>query len=242
MSGRVKQKSTTLYCFSPPVMIATFAIEVALAIYALVRYKMTPILRLGVALLICLAVFQLAEYNVCEGAWGVNSLEWARIGYVAISLLPPLGMHLSTRIAGRKPGFLVALAYGSGVLFALFFLFVGQGLQSQQCLGNYVIFTIAPGALVPYTIYYYGWLAVSTVYSFVMSRRLKEIKQAHALMWLAAGYMAFVIPTTAANLIDPSTRAGIPSIMCGFAVLLAVVLAFRVLPLTQLPQSKLKDN
>ena len=232
----MKQKNTTLYCFSPPVMIATFFTEIALMVYTFVRYKLTPLTRPASALLVCLAIFQLAEYNVCEGAWGVNSLQWARIGYVAITLLPPIGIHLATRIAGKRPGFLVSLAYGSGALFALFFLVVGQGMQSEQCFGNYVIFTIAPGALVPYTLYYYGWLAVTTVYTFVMSLKLKEKLKAHALRWLAVGYLAFIIPTTAVNLIDPSTRAGIPSIMCGFAVLLALVLTFRVLPQSTGPQ------
>jgi hypothetical protein len=233
----MKNKQTTLYCFSPPVMIATFVIETALMIYTFVRYKLTPITRLAGVLLICLAIFQLAEYNVCEGSWGVNSLQWARIGYVAITLLPPIGIHLASRIAGQRAGFLTSLAYGSSVLFAVFFLVIGQGMQSEQCLGNYVIFTIAPGALVPYTLYYYGWLAITTVYSFVMSLQLKERLTAHALRWLAVGYLAFIIPTTAVNLIDPTTRAGIPSIMCGFAVLLALILSFRVLPQSTEAQS-----
>lgn len=214
-------------------MVATFLIEIALAIYTLFRYKLTPITRLATILLVCLAVFQLAEYNVCVGAFGVNSLQWARIGYVAITLLPPIGIHLATRIAGQRPGPLVGLAYGSGVMFAIFFLFIGQGMQSEQCLGNYVIFTIAPSALIPYTVYYYGWLAITTTYAMLMSLRLKTKHASQALIWLALGYLAFVVPTTAANLIDPSTRAGIPSIMCGFAVLLALILTFKTLPLSR---------
>ena len=63
-----KFRKPKLYCFSPPVMIATFVIEVSLAIYTLWRYKLNPVTRLTVALLVCLAIFQLAEYNVCEGA------------------------------------------------------------------------------------------------------------------------------------------------------------------------------
>ncbi|GEM_PF-4205541 len=42
--------------------------------------------------------------------------------------------------------------------------------------------------------------------------------------------LAFIVPTTAVNLINPATLAGIPSIMCGFAVLLAIILAGEVLP------------
>ena len=39
-----------------------------------------------------------------------------------------------------------------------------------------------------------------------------------------------MVPTTLVNIVDPSTIAGIPSIMCGFAVLMAIFLSGKVLP------------
>jgi hypothetical protein len=223
-------KSDKLYCFSPPVMLATFIIEIAFAVYTIARYKLTPISRLAVMILLGLAVFQLAEYNVCEGAWGVDSLTWARIGYVAITILPPLGIHLATRIAGEKQRLLLTGAYTAAAVFAFIFLFVGHGMQSQQCLGNYVIFTIAPWAVGAYALYYYGLLMVTVGYSFKAAANIKEANVRRALYALALGFLAFIVPTTAANLIDHSTIAGIPSIMCGFAVILAVILTTVVVP------------
>ncbi len=212
-------------------MIATCVIEVACAIYVAVRYKMTPISRLAMAILVGLAVFQLAEYNVCEGSWGVNSLTWARIGYVAITLLPPLGLHLATKIAGQKQRLLIICAYGTAAIFAYIFLFAGQGMTSQECLGNYVIFHIAHWAALPYVIYYYGWLLVSVGYAvFISTKKKIKAHKRQALVALTAGYLAFILPTTAANIVDPSTIAGIPSIMCGFAVILALILTGAVLP------------
>jgi hypothetical protein len=211
-------------------MLATIVIEVACAAYTFIRYKLTPQSRLAVALLVGLALFQLAEFNVCEGAWGVNSLTWARIGYVAITLLPPLGLHLATRIAKQKQTLLVVTAYLSAAVFACIFLFVGHGMQSQQCLGNYVIFTIAPWAVKPYALYYYGWLFVSVVYAWRVGKTMASAKKRKALYTLAIGYLAFIVPTTAANLLDHATLAGIPSIMCGFAVILAIVLTGIVIP------------
>lgn len=224
-------KTDRLYCFSPPIMIITFLLEIGFAFYVLFRYKLTAISRLAIATLVCLAVFQLAEFNVCEGAFGVDSLTWARIGYVAITLLPPLGIHLASTIAGRKDTLLVGFAYGIAAIFSYFFLFVGQGMTGQVCLGNYVIFDVAPWSIIPYTIYYYGWLVFTTGYAVREALRKKGAIRA-ALLSLAAGYVAFVLPTTAVNVIDPSTVAGIPSIMCGFAVILALVLTLKVVPLT----------
>src|SRR5687768_2570427 len=93
--GYMKKYTNKLFCFSPPVMIATFAIEIALAIYAVWRYKLNTISRLVVSLLVFLAIFQFAEYMLC-GGFGVDGFTWSRIGYVSITMLPPLGLHLAT--------------------------------------------------------------------------------------------------------------------------------------------------
>ena len=50
-----------------------------------------------------------------------------------------------------------------------------------------------------------------------------------ALFYLGIGYASFILPTTAVYWVDPTTISGIPSIMCGFAVLLAFCLIFGVI-------------
>lgn len=216
-----------LYCFSPPVMLATFIIEIALALYAIFRYKLDEVGRLVVLLLMLLAIFQLAEYNVCESGWIGH--EWAsRIGYAAITALPPLGIHLAYALAGRKKRPLLPPAYIIGGLFALFFLLVPGAFAGHDCLGNYVIFQTAPGLSWLYALYYYGWLVAGVALCWQLAKQVSKSKL--ALLGLAVGYLAFILPTTAVNIIDPSTVQGIPSIMCGFAVLLAILLAFWVLP------------
>jgi len=45
------------------------------------------------------------------------------------------------------------------------------------------------------------------------------------------GYLVFLVPTALAYSVSPATRRGIPSIMCGFAVLFALILTLYVLPL-----------
>lgn len=223
-------KPTQFHCFSPPVMILTFAIEIALAVYVTVRYKLNNITKLAVAILFFLAVFQLAEYNVCEGSFGIDSLSWSRLGFVAITMLPPLGLHLATRLARQKQTALLTAAYTGAGAFAAFFAFSGHGITSQACLGNYVIFKTAPDAIHWYTLHYYIWLIVAVGYALQVSRQVKTIKQSLALKSLAFGYLAFMVPTTLVNIINPATIVGIPSIMCGFAVMLALTIAGEVLP------------
>ncbi len=211
-------------------MLATFVIEVAIALWTIVRYKWSPVTRLVVAILVCLAVFQLAEYNVCTAAWGIDSLSWARVGYVAITLLPPLGIHLAYRLASAGTSKLMIGGYAAAAVFAAFFIVAEHGMQSYVCGGNYVIFHTMPILWPVYAFYYYGMLAAGTAYAFKSAAHTNNRHIAAALRWLAIGYTTFIVPTTFVNIIDPSTIAGIPSIMCGFAVILAVILGGGVLP------------
>ena len=95
-----ERNQTQLNCFSPPVMIATMVTEVALAVYTIWRYKMTPTVRLATVTLLALGGFQLSEYFVCTGSVG-HAIEWSRIGFAEITLLPPLGLHLMHSVAGK---------------------------------------------------------------------------------------------------------------------------------------------
>lgn len=211
-------------------MIATFAIEIGLAVYVTWRYKLNNITKLAVSILFFLAVFQLAEYNVCEGAFGLDGLSWSRLGFASITMLPPLGFHLATRIAGEKRRGLVVAAYVSAAAFVAFFTLSSFGITAQQCLGNYVIFKLYPQSSQLFGTYYYMWLTIGTVYCLYMARRTKRANIAAALRALAVGYILFIAPTALVVVLEPSTFSAIPSIMCGFAVMLAIVLAGEVLP------------
>lgn len=228
-------KTNNLHCFSPPVMIATFAIELILAVYVLWRYTLNETSRIIVALLLLLAVFQLAEYNVCEGSFGIDSLTWSRLGFMAISFLPALGLHLAMRIAGSSARREIIAGYVIAAGFALFFGLTTVGITASQCYGNYVIFEQAPGSVLFYTLYYYGWMIAGTVYAVMHAAEIRRKKPRHAkaLIALAIGYLTLLLPTTTVNLLDPVTLSGIPSIMCGFAVVLALILGLYIAPRTE---------
>ncbi|MEO5950377.1 MAG: hypothetical protein ABIQ04_02925 [Candidatus Saccharimonadales bacterium] len=223
-----KKYSGKLYCFSPPVMLATLILELSLALYTVWRYKLTTISRLVVCILISLAIFQGAEYMLCGGL-GLTGVEWARLGYMAITLLPPLGLHLCIVLAKKKAALLVAAAYVTAAAFIYYFVFVTHSMAGQVCRANYAVFDLHETASWVYGLYYYGWLLVSAALAYGWSDGHAHKKELRALV---LGYAVFIIPTTFFNIIDPTTIGGIPSIMCGFAVLLAIILVARILPLT----------
>lgn len=225
----IKNKnSTSFFCFSPPVMIATFAIEVALLLYTIIRYRMSPLTRIIAATLACLAVFQFAEFNVCEGAEGAHEL-YSRIGFIAITLLPPLGVHLIQMISKRGPKWLPWIAYASGLVYIVTFGFHDAAFQSHVCAGNYAVFQLMDNLGGLFFAYYYFWLLVAIAmclyYGVSGTQKVRE-----ALALQAFGLLSFVLPTGIVNATHPETIDAIPSVMCGFAVIYALVLVFGIAP------------
>ena len=63
------------------------------------------------------------------------------------------------------------------------------------------------------------------------SRKATE-KIRQALILQVVGFLSFLLPTGIVNTINPKTIEGLPSIMCGFAVIYAFILVFGIVPLT----------
>ena len=225
MSRRYQNK---LFCFSPPVMIATCVTELLLLVYTLWRYHLNQLTRIVAALLTLLAIFQLAEFQVCTGSSYLA--QWSHLGYVAITLLPPLGIHAICTIAGKKRSPVVYAAYATGAAFIAYFALSAGALNGHQCLGNYVIFQVNHSLTWLYAVYYFGWVLLGMFMSLYFSKHAKEERQRQALYYFTFGYVAFLLPTTTMNLLARSTVHAIPSILCGFAVLLALVVVLLVMP------------
>jgi hypothetical protein len=230
-----KDSGVQFNCFSPPVMLATLTIETVLAIYTVWRYKMTVLTRLAVTALAGLAVFQLSEYFVCTG-YGLHAEQWSRLGFVAITVLPPLGLHILHELAGKPRRRLVLSAYATMAGFMGVFLTYHAAFIGHQCTGNYVIFQIGPKLGGLYYMYYLGWLFTAITLGAHWANGLMDQKgktarkQLETVRALIVGYLVFLVPMALASIVSPSSRRGIPSIMCGFAVLFALILALYILP------------
>lgn len=211
-----------LYCFSPPVMLATFIVEVGLFLFVIVRYATGSIVgRLTALLLLCLALFQLAEFNTCTFS-GTDTHVWAKMGFVSITLLMPLGLQLAATLARKKVRVLITVAYVTSFAWIVAFLF-RPAFKSFSCGGNYSIFQLNAvyGGL--YFAYYYGFILATVIFAYVASLKAKKPEKL-SLQWIITGYAAFLVPTGVTILVKPETAVAIPSIMCGFAVIYALIL------------------
>jgi hypothetical protein len=165
---------------------------------------------------------------VCGGL-GVSAELWSRIGFVSITSLPPLGLHFAHVIAGKRDRTLPIVAYITGAVWIGIFAASEWAFSGHVCAGNYVIFQLRHDVSLFYSLYYYFWLMAAVWLSIIGARRAKP-KVRGTLIAFIAGYLVFLLPTTVINTIYPSSIEGIPSIMCGFAVLYALILTLIVLP------------
>lgn len=214
-------------------MLATFAIETCLALYVGMRYSSRVFRFLVCTLLLCLASFQLAEYRVCVGPSAL-ALGWAKVGLAGITLLPALGMHLIGTVTRKSP--LITVGYAIAAAYGALFLLDPAATGRPECMGNYVLVQIAPGWFsLLYEAYYFLFilLAMAEMASRLMQRDPPPgpgfSKKLIGLM--LAGYLSFTVPMAITGLMSPELRRATPSIMCGFALILAIVLAMYVAPL-----------
>lgn len=223
-----KQSGTTFYCFTPLVMILTCVIELALACYTVYRYKLTVTGRLIVKILLFLAVFQFCEYMI-SGNYGDPNI-WSRIGFVTITFLPALGLHLVDRIGKPHYPKLVILGYGLATIVSLYFVLATDSISSV-CRGNYIIFDMHEPYSLLNSVFYYGVIgAYLYLARHKMSRRGVTRSEKMGLASFSIGTLLFVIPTIIVAVLKPETQAGIPSIMCGFALIFAFITVLKVAP------------
>lgn len=219
----------TFYCFSPLIMIITFVIEILLAIYTFIKSRKAKSDVGIVVTLVFLAIFQLSEYQICEGS-ASELLFWSRVGLFAITFLPVIGYYLISRL--KKEAHLLKFSFFMAIAFAAFFALIPTSVQGVTCGGNYIIFDIQTSIHSLYGYYYFGflllgiWEASKGMRSDSSKRKIKK-----ALGWLIIGYLSFILPLTLVYIFIPITRAAVASIMCGFAVVFALILAFKIAPI-----------
>ena len=220
--------SKLFYCFSPLVMAITVILELLLMAYLLATRKMNQSLGLILFIIFFLAMFQMAEYGICEQL-GLDSTAWARLGFGAITLLPILGLHLVYSITNRHNPLLLSFGYLLSIAWIGYFIFGGI-LHQAVCGGNYVIFDVSEPQEGLYYVFYNSFLFIALVQAIrFMSDSSSQIK--NALKWLVIGYLSFIVPSIIVRLLSEQTGPGLPSILCGFAVMLAIILTVKVAPL-----------
>lgn len=223
MKSFSRYNTPTFYCFIPLVSLATFLIEMSFALYVWYRYKATTFSRLCIAVFLCLGVFQLSEFLICT----YYTPYWIKLGYVAITILPALGIHIIS-VVTKRHSVLMTASYGIAALLIFIILFVPSLELRAVCQTHFVeVFNSSWFAVMH--VGYYAFFVTAAMYTLWYSLQ-KHIGDTKEEKWMLIAYIAFVLPSLVLIYFKFISHLALPSVMCGFAVFLAIILALVVIP------------
>lgn len=226
--------STTFYCFTPMVTLATFLIEFVLAGYVIYKYKLDNFSRIVVVTLLLLGSFQLSEFIMCSGG---DMQLWSRIGTACITMLPVLTLHLITLLTDRSKLIYAGYASGLGIIASMFIFNIQM---NPECTGNFVI--LGFGNLFGWVFYFYYSVFVLAGLFLLSKSLLNQKSDKTIISWAFIAYLSLLVPTGLVYLFIAATRQGVPSIMCGFAITAALIVVFKLLPLLHPIRTAKKKN
>jgi hypothetical protein len=129
----------------------------------------------------------------------------------------------------------VPLGYVIAAGYALVFLILPASTAQAECCGNYVMMHINGGCIgLVYEVYYslFVLMAIMDLVLRLVGRgALSHAGYSKKLVSLTlVAFLSFTVPMAIVAIVSTQVRQATPSIMCGFAVFLALILALFVAP------------
>lgn len=215
--------------YSPLLAIITGFFEFAAAIFTFLSPGRKRILYPVGLLFLLLAGYQFSEVAVCANP---DNLLFSRIAFFDITWLPPLALWLAYQLSTKKNKWLKAISLGyftAGLFFAAWIIVDPHIVTKSVCqlvLARY----INPNPFdTAYGIFYQTGLAVLIfAAAAIMAYAKDDILRKH-MANLQVGVLGFVLPSLAVRILTSESEGILPSVMCHFALVLAVSMCFMVM-------------
>ena len=203
------------------VSLIFFIIELGFLIFIVFKNRRHPQFVWIVLLMVFLQVYQLMEFLMCVG---VDPNIIGRLGLVSITFLPPLGVLLASYVTNLKhwinwSGMLCGLG------LSIYYLIVPNAFSLQTCNPFYAVYTYPLGNL--YGMFYFGfigWAFTLIIIGWIVNGKKGRKELNKKATFVLIGYISFLLPMAITVVVDFSTSSAVPSIMCKYAILLAIAL------------------
>lgn len=224
--------------YSPILGVVTAAFEIIVAGWALNSLRRGPgerrIVWTTSAILVLLAGYQITEVAVCSNIAGAGFLP--RLAFIIVTWLPALGLLLIAQL--RRPRSWTSYTGAYGLLAAAagivaWIVIDGSFATVSVCNAVFARYTHVIPRFLVYAWFYWLGLIGMAVFSGYGAMACQDERRKRQLTLLCGGTLAFTIPSIAVSWVVPTTRGALPSILCHFALLLAICLA-RLLVLERL--------
>ena len=215
--------------YSPVLAIATASFEVLVAGWAhraRPRSASRSVLWTTSAILLLLAGYQLAEVAICADVAAAGFLP--RLAFVIVTPLPSLGRVLIAQLRRPRSRFLWGAAHamlGVAAGVVVWILVDRSFASASVCNAVYARYTHAMPRFLAYGGFYWAGLAGMIAFSGHGTMTCRDPRRRQELAWVLGGTTGFVGLSMLTSWFVPTTRGALPSILCHFALFLAVCLA-----------------
>lgn len=180
---------------------------------------------MAAVLILLLMIYQALEFMMCS--LGFNSSFTTFLAFSDISFLPPLGLFLILRLFNYRGGKL-KLIFLPAVAFVIYYGFIIDRFSVTACTVFYAVYNYPQGDL--YGLFYYSPIIITMI---LLARGITQTgseKIKHLSKVLLGAYIIISLPVIAAFILayvgNMSLVHSIVSVMCKFALLLAVSLTY----------------
>lgn len=168
------------------------------------------------ALLGLLLMYQASEFLTCSGLF---PQIMPRIGYLIITFLPPTGYYLTALVTKWKHKDYY-LYYALGGLFGGYYLMTTSSVLLVECNPLYAVYHNVYS--IYYGYYYFGVILLALLRLGYFITENKDTPEYRPTLLLLGGYLAFLTPMAILIYMDKNFTNAITSVLCKFAIFLAV--------------------
>lgn len=226
--------------YSPFLSIGTAVLEVTAAVWALRGSGRKPIVRTTAAILFFLAGYQIIEAALCTGLLPQTGTLLPRLAFIVVAWLPPTGLLLVARLYPTRTHTLFRYAgvmYVCCAALAAGIALQGNFVSESVCMIVFARYTNPTPLFRLYGIFYQTGLFSMLLLSAYGVTICEDHRQRLLLGQVLLGCIAFIFPALVTISVIPIAEDALPSILCHFALLLALFLV-RLLKIEQTTSMK----
>ena len=212
--------------YSPVLAIATAIFEISVAIWALRGPGRKPIIRTTSAILLLLAAYQLVEVLVCSRAPVVGFMP--QMAFIVVTWLPPLGLLLIALLSPSQAPVNYAVSYfmlAVALSIVIWIAFDDRFVSDSVCNIVYAKYSSPLPRFRIYAWFYWLGLFGMIALSALGMKNSDDRRQQRLLKYVLMGSLGFIVPAVIVNRFVAPAQGALPSVMCHFALILAVFLA-----------------
>jgi len=213
--------------YNPLLSVLTAAVEIGGAVWALNGPGRKPLIRTTASILLFLAGYQIVEAVFCTGLLPFTGSLLPRLAFIVVAWLPPMGLLL---VAQLFPTSSRAPYWFAEFMFLCCAVLVGRiatspGFVTESvCMVVFARYTNPTPLYQTYGLFYQTGLMSMLLLSAYGVTICDDRRQRLLLGQVQLGSLAFIIPALVTVSILPIAENALPSILCHFALLLALFL------------------